>query len=202
MCYVKPRHYQVLHLCHSETTDEQSNFTQAWIQPAWRQLWKRCQCGAVLLAQDERNLREQRKREIKWRGGEKGRHAQTCMLPIRHSSDFYSCKNCQVHYTARREKHEFEFCSWHSVETLKATSLYFTQHWAQAFLFVQCNANSNLSLCVTPLETFLTQRKSKATWSHNCSPLLSHCEFCTVTAAAQASLCLTKEPCLLYCITE
>lgn len=126
------------------------------------------------------------------KGREKGRHTQTYMLPIRHSSYFYSCKNCQVHYTARREEAALEFCTRHSAETLKATSLYFTQHWARACLFVQCNANSNLSQCHSPRD-LLNQQKSRASWSHNYSPPLSHFKFCTVTAASEASLCLTKE---------
>lgn len=83
------------------------------------------------------------------KGREKGRHTQTYMLPIRHNSYFYSCKNSQVHYTARGEEQELEFGSRHSAETLRATSLFFTQLWAQACLFVQCNANSNLSLSVS-----------------------------------------------------
>lgn len=199
MCCAKPRRYQVLHLCHSETTDEQSNFTQAWIQPAWRQLWKRCQCGAALTAKDERNLRkekkggEKREREgEKVMGREKGRPTQTDMLPIRHISYFYSCKDCQVHYTARVEEQVLEVCSWHSAETFRTTSLYFIQHLAKACLFVQCNANSNLSQCHSPRD-LLKQQKSQASWSHGYSPPLSHYEFCTVTAATEASPCLTKQ---------
>lgn len=195
MCCVKPRHYQVLHLCHSETTDEQSNFTQAWIQPAWRQLWKRCQCGAVLTAKDERNLRKEKKR----RGAKKvmgkrkkGWCIQTYMLPIRHVSDFYSCRDFQVCYTARKGEQVQKVCCWHSAETLRATSLYFSLHLARACLFVQCNANSNLSQCHSPRYP-LNQQKSRAGWSRNYGPPLSHFEFCTVTAATEASQCLTKK---------
>lgn len=87
---------------------------------------------------------ERRKRGGRESEGERER--QTYMLPIRQISYFYSCKHCQVHYTARGEEQEVEVCSRHSAEALRATSLYFTQHRAQACLLVQCNANSNLSV--------------------------------------------------------
>lgn len=153
---------------------------------SYRQGWKKFEKG-------EKGWREEREREgEKVMGREKGRPTQTDMLPIRHIPYFYSFKDCQVHYTARVEEQVLEVCSWHSGETFRTTSLYFIQHSAKACLFVQCNANSNLSQCHSPRD-LLNQQKSQASWSHSYSPRLSHYEFCTVTAATEASPCLTKQ---------
>lgn len=130
------------------------------------------------------------------KGREKGRHTH---VPIRHISYFFSCKDSQVHYTARGEEQALEFSSRHSAETLRATSLFFTQRWAQACLLVQCNANSNLSLSVTPLETSLTNKSPKQVTIVLHFHILNSAQ----SLRTQKRLCVSlRSFCLLYCITD
>lgn len=135
----RDRHYQALHLCHSETMDEQTNFTQACIRSGRPQLLQAPSTGKHSYRPGRKVFANGDRASERTRGGEQEKSWHTCCL---YATFLISTTVRTVSSTTqpeeKRTRSTLVFQTLCQKHTIRAILLQLTQHRSSSFGAEKC----------------------------------------------------------------